>query len=102
MTLKDIQVLIAKYKESFPSLKEKDKAITEYEIYCAWRDIPNTSKFESRRSWARATLGGSAVEYETRAIMLKAGQWVDPLWKMIDDGIARGTVRKLFKQTQEK
>jgi hypothetical protein len=97
----DLRLLLVDYKEKLATMSEKQKAESEQCIWMAWEETPNMPKFESRRDWAVATFGGSAAEYETRSMMLLAGPWTEPLWRMVDEGVSRGSVRNLFRQARK-
>jgi hypothetical protein len=92
----ELQQLIAEYKKAFGSLSEKQRAEEERDLY----ELACPDGKGAKREWMVANLGGQAQHYEHRAMLIMAGPWVDPLWKMFDEGVSRQTIVNLFRQAR--
>ena len=93
----DLKKLIDQYKEEFSSMSEKRKAEEERDLYL----LANPDQRGGKREWMVKHLGGHAQHYEQRSMLIMAGPWVNPLWKMFDEGVTRNSIIQLFRQARD-
>jgi hypothetical protein len=97
------QELINRYIETRESLTEKAKAEAESQLWEHWKSNENKKAvrtYPTRREWAQNTFKFPVFEFEIRAQFLQAGPWVDPLWKLVDEGMSRHVAVRIFRQTK--
>ncbi len=85
--------LISEYEEIRRSNDEKEKALCESRMYRA--SLMGSIRIFAK--WASEKFGEPPVCYEQRLSLVSAGEWAEPLWKMLDDGASRNTVIELFR-----
>ena len=93
--------MIARYKASFDSWTEKQKAEAERDLWNTFKS-ENPSYLGGKREWLKSTLGGPSLNYEQRSQLIMAGPWVGQLWAMIDSGTTQNSVIKLFRQARDR
>jgi len=93
----ELRDLIAQYKKSFPTMTEKQRAEEERDLYL----LANPDQRGGKREWMVANLGGATQHFEQRAMLIMAGPWVNPLWKMFDEGTSRNTIILLFRKARD-
>lgn len=102
MSETELKELLAQYRTNSRSMSEKAKAIAENNIWDVWQNTASMPKYERRRDWVAATFGTAGREFGIRSQLLQAGSWVDPLWALIDGGLSRNSVLKMFRASKER
>src|SRR5512135_182690 len=100
MSESELKELLDQYRANHQVMSEKAKAIAEKDIWSVWQNTASMPKYERRRDWVAATFGTSGREFGIRSQLLQAGAWVDPLWALIDDGMSRNSVLKMFQSAR--
>ena len=100
-TQTDIDTMISKYTEVCKTMSALERAKYEVSLFEKWQENGLT-KYRSRKIWAQEVLKITGVDFEIRHQLFTAGSWVDPLWKMMDDGISKYPIRSIFRQAKDK
>jgi hypothetical protein len=101
VTVELLKSLISQYKETESSMSEKQKAELEQQLWNIIQGLPEErAGFRSKRDWAAAKLGGSSRDYEQRSALIMAGPWVNPLWEMLENKVARHAVQLIFREAK--
>lgn len=100
--MSDLSKLISQYKNNISSMSGKQTAEAEKHLVDAWMNVNlQNPSADARNEWIRNTLGVKTQDYEMRSMLLRAGQWVDHLWKMHDHGTPIRTIVRLFREARD-
>jgi len=95
-----LQSLLDEYHRTADSLTEKEKAILERRIWIEAKRVYK-SKFPNYRSWVVDGMGEKPYVLEKRARLINFGDWTEPLWKRIDEGLPVQTGVVLGRQAKQ-
>jgi hypothetical protein len=98
-----LQSLMARYREVRDGLSQKELAQLEDEMWKLCLVTGYRKGDQGRRHWMREQFGGGSHSYETRACLLAAGDWTDPLWRYLDSGaISQAAARDLYRDAKSR
>jgi len=98
--MNDLTKMISSYKGNSKSMTERQKAELESQLWASYTASSGKSSNGSSREWLVTVLGGKSRDYELRFTLWNAGEWVQPLWDLLENGMPRTTAVRLMREAR--
>lgn len=89
------------YLDKKGTATQKELAELEHQVWVLHNLSNAGSRPGSKKEWLFSEFGGTRYDYESRAVLLAAGNNVNKLWEKVNTGMPIGTAVRLFRSAKK-